>query len=72
MTQQEKETADKLEKAVISGYYEAQINKLITTSEYLPVIQITDGEGNKTKCLSLTPECINSLIKWLELLKNKA
>lgn len=49
-----------------SDYYAGELSKINTKSEYLPTLVITDADGNKTKHLSLSPECREELMKWLK------
>lgn len=48
------------------NYYKNQLDKIKDT-EYFKTIIITDGEGNKTKNVSLNTESIPILIKYLDL-----
>lgn len=52
------------------NYYRSELSKIITTGEYLPKIQIRDEEGNSTKWMNLNSECIDEVIRLLELMKN--
>lgn len=52
------------------NYYRSELVKIITTGEYLPKIQIRDEEGNSTKWMNLNGECIDEVIRLLELMKN--
>lgn len=53
------------------NYYRDELNKIITTGEYLPKIQIRDEEGNSTKWMNLNKECIDEVIYLLQLMRNK-
>lgn len=47
------------------NYYQSELSKIDTKSEYAPQIVISDAEGNKTKSLNLNKESKDELIKWL-------
>ena len=53
-------------------YYQAQVNKIITTGEYAPIVKIfgQNGEGD-TKHININKESAQVLIDWLQLIVNK-
>ncbi len=53
-------------------YYQAQVNKIITTGEYAPIVKIfgQNGEGD-TKHININKDSAQVLIDWLQLIVNK-
>ncbi len=53
-------------------YYQAQVNKIITTGEYAPIVKIygQNGEGD-TKHININKESAQVLINWLQLIVDK-
>jgi len=49
-------------------YYETELNRLLTEGNII-TIQLSDGTGNKTKCLNLNKESIKALKKFLKKIK---
>jgi len=47
------------------NYYKDQLNRL-RESEFYKTVQFSDGIGNKTNTLSLSPDSIPILLKFLE------
>lgn len=48
------------------SYYEAQLKKIKLNTEFSPMIQITDGKGNKTHHMNITKESAETIIVWLK------
>lgn len=53
------------------SYYRSELDKLKSDSVFTNLIQITDSEGNKTKCLSLNVECIDEVLYYLQVLRGE-
>lgn len=53
------------------SYYRSELDKLKSDSVFTNLIQITDSEGNKTKCLSLNVECIDEVLYYLQVLREE-
>jgi hypothetical protein len=53
-----------------TDYYTSELKELKPTSEYNMSVKIFDGQGNSTKQLDLTPECIAVLIEYLNGIKS--
>lgn len=53
-------------------YYQAQVNRIITTGEYQPTIKIfgQNGEGD-TKHMNINKDSAQVLIDWLQLIVNR-
>lgn len=53
-------------------YYQAQVNKIITTGEYAPIVKIfgQNGEGD-TKHININKDSAQVLIDWLQLIVDK-
>lgn len=53
-------------------YYQAQVNKIITTGEYAPIVKIygQNGEGD-TKHININKDSAQVLIDWLQLIVDR-
>lgn len=49
-----------------SSYEASELDKLNYSSEFPIKVLFVDGDGNKTKFLSLTPKTIPTIIKYLK------
>ena len=48
------------------SYYQKELNRINVNGEYPPSIIVFDGNGDKTKQLSLNKESAKDLIQWLK------
>lgn len=48
------------------SYYQRELNRINVNGEYPPSIIVFDGNGDKTKQLSLNKESAKDLIQWLK------
>lgn len=55
-----------MSRAKVFNYYESELNQLKPDDTYSQSVVIYDGQGGKTKTLSLTSESIPVLIQFLK------
>lgn len=55
----------------MENYYKNQLKQLVSNSEYPISIQLTDGDGNRTKNMTLNLESIQVLKDFLQELEVK-
>lgn len=48
-----------------NSYYKNQLERIDTTSDYAPIVVISDAKGDKTKHLNINKESAQVLIEWL-------
>lgn len=48
------------------NYYEKELSRIVTTTEYAPKIKVTNPQGEDTKYMDLNPESAKALIEWLQ------
>ena len=53
------------------NYYTSELGRLQIDAEYSPTIVVGNGNGQKTKTISINRESLPILIKWLKSIEKK-